>query len=134
MSIFRLLFNFLWKKRALVAQGVFLFCVVMGWLFFQRDAVFDYLDSQDRFQLEKARTDGEAARVRDLEGQRGALSSGAQGSEGVVRQAYYLTRPDEEVLILEQATDSAETSPSLPGDVLSGPGIPGLDLPSTRNR
>jgi cell division protein FtsB len=141
MALLRLLKNLFLVWRSTVIWGLLLAGVIVAWCVLQRNAIWEYLDTQEMRDKEKMRVEKLEHEIEQLQNERETLSRVGDEHELVARKTYRLSKPGEEVLYLKMPSETKVTtetsasqtktepdvvpdSPSAPGDSEAKPSLP----------
>lgn len=110
MVLLRLLKNLFWVWRGVVSWGLLLAIVVVTWCVLQRNAIWEYLDTQEMRNKEKIRVEKLEHEIEQLQNERDMLSSSGVEHELVARETYRLSKPGEEILYLKMPSETKATT------------------------
>ncbi len=138
MALLRLLKNLFWAWRGIVSWSLLLAIVVVAWCVLQRDAIWEYLDTQEMRNKEKMHVEKIEQEIEQLQSEREMLSNSDTEHELVARETYRLSKPGEEILYLKMpsetkaASDETSASQKKTEPVSPRPLKETLALPNTR--
>jgi cell division protein FtsB len=110
MVLLRLLKNLFWVWRGIVSWGLLLAIVVVAWCVLQRNAIWEYLDTQEMRNKEKTRVEKLEHEIEQLQNERNTLTSSGTEHELVARETYRLSKPGEEILYLKMPSETKATA------------------------
>jgi cell division protein FtsB len=137
MALLRLLKTVFLAWRGVVSWTLLLAIVVVTWCVLQRNAIWEYLDTQEMRNKERMRVEKLEHEIEQLQSERNMLSSGGDEHELVARETYRLSKPGEEVLYLKMpsetkaSADETSTSQKRIAPLLSPVVTPGSDSNSS---
>ncbi|HNY27080.1 MAG TPA: hypothetical protein PLA90_02635 [Candidatus Sumerlaeota bacterium] len=106
MALLRLLKNLFWVWRGVASWSLLLAIVVVTWCVLQRNAIWEYLDTQEMRNKEKIRVEKIEHEIEQLQNERDMLTNGGVEHELVARETYRLSKPGEEVLYLKMPSET----------------------------